>query len=276
MKGHVMVQPNVDARRRRRGKPTRQLNERELAARRRNARKSTGARSPEGKARVAQNGVTHGGYATKITCIAEGPLAEDRDEVDAFYAEMYEELDPHTPTQSVMAHEIARLGWCLQRVHTWADLAFASIERAASSDPPRFVETHTQRIAAQLALGADVLRDINRPDIEPQAFEYAVSMLYCALPDTTCTPEWQPDDGTRPSSPEAWRTLIDRLISLGWNSHKGAANWARTQAEAARSRYDIEPCPTRRTRDPERRTPCKNDGRERPSVPPVQPAARRV
>jgi hypothetical protein len=235
-----MVLPKDDPKGRRGRRPTRQLNARELAARRRNSKESTGARSKEGKARIARNALKHGGYAKNIPCIDEGPLAENRAEVDAFYAAMYEELDPRTPTQWVYSHELARLGWCLRRVHIWADLAFASIERAASSDPPRFVETHAERMAAQFALGADVLRDVNRLDIESPAFEYAVSMLYCALPDTTATPEWQPDEGIRPSSPDAWRALIERLISLGWSSRKDAANWANAQAEVARSQYEVE------------------------------------
>lgn len=227
-------------RRRRRRKPTRQLNERELAARRANARRSTGARSVEGKATVAQNALLHGGYAKSITCIAEGPLAENRDEVEAFYVAMYEELDPRTAIQWVYAQEIARLGWGLRRVNAWADLAFASIERAGLSEPPRFVVTHAERMAAEFALGAGALRDLERPDIERDAFEHAASMLYCALPEATATPEWNPDQDIRPSSPGAWRAFIDRLISLGWNSRKEAATWANAQAEAARARYEVE------------------------------------
>src|SRR4051812_33110416 len=80
----------------------RTLTAKEVAARRANAAKSTGPKSAEGKAKVAENALKHGAYQQKVTPISSGPLAEDAREVAAFVGAIVDELDPQSPIESAL------------------------------------------------------------------------------------------------------------------------------------------------------------------------------
>ena len=90
-------------------KPKSNLSEKQVAARRANAKKSTGPKTPGGKARVRENAIVHGAYARSVTCITHGPLAEDLAEVEAFQAHMLEDLDPRTAVERALAVRSPRL-----------------------------------------------------------------------------------------------------------------------------------------------------------------------
>ncbi len=89
----------------------RQLTEKELAARRANARKSTGPRTAEGKARSSQNARRHGLFAQTALLDSESP--EDFVALrDAYLAE----FDPQGPAETHLVMEMANAQWRLRRV----------------------------------------------------------------------------------------------------------------------------------------------------------------
>jgi hypothetical protein len=81
-------------------------------ANRRNAEKSTGPRTSEGKARSSRNALKHGFCATGS---ALAPL-EDRAAYASFTASIVESLRPATPLEEDLARRIADLSWRLRRV----------------------------------------------------------------------------------------------------------------------------------------------------------------
>jgi hypothetical protein len=82
----------------------------QIAANRRNAQKSTGPKTPQGKAVVAQNAVKHG-------FTANSPLlpGEDPDVFEAFKDHLTKELNPKGPTEKMLAERIIDLSWRLKR-----------------------------------------------------------------------------------------------------------------------------------------------------------------
>ena len=84
--------------------------EAQVAANRLNAQKSTGPRTAEGKAVVAQNAVKHGLLAR------EGVLrGEDREEFERHREALLEELNPTGALEVILAARIVDLTWRLHR-----------------------------------------------------------------------------------------------------------------------------------------------------------------
>jgi len=84
--------------------------QKQIEANRRNARKSTGAWTEEGKAIVAANALTHGLCSERI--IAPG---EDADEFEQFAAAMMAQLAPASPLERVFAERVVQAAWRLGR-----------------------------------------------------------------------------------------------------------------------------------------------------------------
>ena len=85
------------------------VSEKQLAANRRNAQKSTGP-GPEGKANSSRNNLRHGltGHISLLP-------TEDREAHDAFCNELIDSFNPKTPMERQLAQSIAEDSWRLNR-----------------------------------------------------------------------------------------------------------------------------------------------------------------
>ncbi len=84
--------------------------EAQIRANRRNAQKSTGPRTSQGKAAVSQNAVQHG-LSTRQTIIS----SESQADFDLYRERMLSELAPASPMESMLAERIVTLSWRLKR-----------------------------------------------------------------------------------------------------------------------------------------------------------------
>ena len=96
--------------------------EAQIEANRSNAQKSTGPRTPEGKAKVAQNAVKHGLLARQATIVGE-----DCEEFDLFRNQMRAELGPAGLVESRLVERIVGLSWRLQRAEWFGTEAFDTL-----------------------------------------------------------------------------------------------------------------------------------------------------
>ena len=92
-------------------------------ANRANAQKSTGPRTPEGKALVAQNAVKHGLLAQR-----EVVQGEDAGELALFRDRMREDLDPMGSLEGILADRVVHLAWRLRRAERLEGTALAMLE----------------------------------------------------------------------------------------------------------------------------------------------------
>ncbi|MDX9857204.1 MAG: hypothetical protein RBT76_05400 [candidate division Zixibacteria bacterium] len=84
-------------------------------ANRKNAQKSTGPITDQGKAMVAQNAVTHGLHSTRI--VIESPhYSEDPKEYQTLLASLIWELEPDGVFEHHLVHKIANAMWRYRRV----------------------------------------------------------------------------------------------------------------------------------------------------------------
>ena len=103
-----------------------------IKANRGNAKKSTGPRTPEGKAKVGQNAVKHGMFSRSIVL-----ACESKDEFDELFTEMLQQYDPQTPMERLLVDRTVCEAWRLERLQR--------IER----------EMMDARLEAELAAGGD-------------------------------------------------------------------------------------------------------------------------
>ena len=78
------------------------ISERQLAANRRNALKSRGPITPEGRAAVRHNALKHGFTAAEIIL----PTVEEAADFEAFRQKFIDEYEPATPTEQVLVEDI--------------------------------------------------------------------------------------------------------------------------------------------------------------------------
>jgi hypothetical protein len=85
----------------------------QIAANRRNAQRSTGPRTPEGKARAARNAITHGVRAQTLP-----------PEFDAFHQALIADQNPANEAESALVREIAITLWQLNSLSRAEEAAY--------------------------------------------------------------------------------------------------------------------------------------------------------
>jgi hypothetical protein len=104
----------------------------QIHANQQNAQKSTGPRSPEGKAASAQNAAKHG-LASAFRVLQH----EDQDEFGELLTSLRDEHQPATEHQAFLVEQLAKTHWILARAQRLETLAFDQLAGAEldPSDP---------------------------------------------------------------------------------------------------------------------------------------------
>jgi hypothetical protein len=153
--------------------------QKQLAANRRNAQRSTGPRSVEGKVRASQNALKTGLYAQGIVIGAE--LGSKLEELEAQFTAEYH---PTTPTERSLVDQLIHCEWMLRRfrwveTEVWkvavkrlgsSEMANISPIGYAYSDNPSISRVYRQRAAIH-KMHRETLAELRRlrtPDPEPE------------------------------------------------------------------------------------------------------------
>jgi len=95
----------------------------QVRANRSNARKSTGPRTPEGKAAASQNAVKHGLLAEQVVIKGEDPA-----QFECYRDGMLAELAPVGVVEEMLAERAVSLSWRLRRAERLQNAAFAALD----------------------------------------------------------------------------------------------------------------------------------------------------
>jgi len=140
--------------------------EAQIRANRRNAQKSTGPRSRQGRAAVSQNAVKHG-LLTRQDVIT----SESQADFDLYRERMLTELAPASPMESMLAERIVALSWRLKRAGRIQNQTIDALNANNTSSPltkltqSLLFKNHDQsqvgpfNSAAHLALGRLAIKD---------------------------------------------------------------------------------------------------------------------
>jgi hypothetical protein len=104
----------------------------QIIANRRNAQKSTGPRTPEGKAVASQNSVRHGLSAAKDVISSESQA-----DFDLHRDRIIDELEPDGPMESILVDRIVTLSWRLKRVGRFQNQTIDTLN-TDNTDPSPF------------------------------------------------------------------------------------------------------------------------------------------
>jgi len=104
--------------------------EAQIIANRRNARQSTGPRSPQGKAIVSQNALKHGLSAGRDIISSESQA-----DYDLYRNQFLTELAPTSHMEAMFAERIVNLSWRLKRVNKIQNQTFDVINKPDKTSP---------------------------------------------------------------------------------------------------------------------------------------------
>ena len=151
--------------------------EAQVLANRRNAGKSTGPRTAEGKAAVAQNAVKHG-LSARLDVIK----GEDQAEFDLHRETMLGELAPVGPMESMLAERVVSLSWRLKRVERIQNEVFDALLADRSSPLAKLVQSLSPKGLdrpedgsdgdGDLSLGRVVLKDFSNSRVLDRLLMY--------------------------------------------------------------------------------------------------------
>jgi len=210
----------------------------QIAANGRNARRSTGPRTGEGKNRSSRNAVRHGGYISQLHIIDCGRFAEDPDEVGDNVHAIVDSLDPRTGVEQALAFRIAMGFVAHNRLDFYEAGAISAINPTASLAPRPDADPLHEDLARQIA---EVLNDPeDRPTSPWSALVWlVVTNLWAGKPHPKVAGLW--DDSTKPTDDAGWEAVFHTLIKIRFSSTEDATAWARScmwthQAAIARLR----------------------------------------
>ena len=133
--------------------------ESQIRANKKNAQKSTGPKTAEGKAKSAQNATKHGLTAT--TDVIQG---ESQEEFDAHKQGFLDVLDPQNAIEDFLADHVVSLAWRLKRadrIERQLLDGFAADQQYLRDDPSRNWHYPSSSRDPDLTLGTAVRRDLD-------------------------------------------------------------------------------------------------------------------
>ena len=104
--------------------------EAKILANRRNAKKSTGPRTSEGKAAASKNSLKHG-----LTARNDIINPENQADFDLYRSQIIAELTPDSPMESILAERIVTLSWRLKRVGRIQNQTIDALNTPDTSSP---------------------------------------------------------------------------------------------------------------------------------------------
>jgi hypothetical protein len=153
------------------------ISQKQLDANRRNALKSTGPRTPQGKAAVRLNALKHGLHAQELVISPEEQAEYDRN-LDAFL----DDLHPDVPAGTALVRQIAETSWRIALLRAYeTQLLNEYLRKLKPSLKKKYRNlTPRQRLAAAFQSDAAGPRSLDRLSLQAAQLERA---FYRALHD---------------------------------------------------------------------------------------------
>jgi hypothetical protein len=146
------------------------ISEQKLEANKLNALKSTGPRTPEGRAKSALNAIKHGLCAQTVII-----SSENSDEFRAFAKNLTSDFAPLNQVERNMVKRIVSLSWRLERATKYESLVLDKILRAQFEADTQKNETNLpegHRVEAPSVRGEDGQNNETKPTLSKEELEF--------------------------------------------------------------------------------------------------------
>ena len=151
----------------------------QVAANRRNAQKSTGPHTPEGRSIVSQNALKHGLTAAHVIISSESQA-----DFDLYRDQLLTDLAPASPMESILAERIVNLSWRLKRASRFQNQTIETLIARNTSSPLAKLtqslfskgrdqsQTGPSESAPELALGRLAIKDFSNAGVLERLLMY--------------------------------------------------------------------------------------------------------
>jgi hypothetical protein len=151
----------------------------QIAANRRNAQKSTGPRTPQGRSIVSQNALKHGLTAAHVIISSESQA-----DFDLYRDQILTELAPASPMESILAERIVNLSWRLKRASRIQNQTIETLNARNTSNPLTKLtqsllykgrdqsQTSPSESSPELALGRLAIKDFSNAGVLERLLMY--------------------------------------------------------------------------------------------------------
>jgi len=201
--------------------------ERQEAANRSNAQRSTGPRSADGKARSARNALKNGLYAKGLDAIRHGPLAEDEQELLDDADELIRSLYHRDPIEWRQALEVANCYLKLTRLDKIESFSLSSDSQGGESERNLDAQIRTLTMFANTAAVIHkAITTREKPNARPWHIGAAKFVIHAARDGKQAWVKglWTKD--RTPTGDEEWRKVVYALLVDTFGTLDDAAVWA--------------------------------------------------
>ncbi len=143
----------------------------QIHANRLNAQKSTGPKSPQGKAVVAQNALKHG-----LSARHDVIITETQADFDLHRDVLIAELDPQGPMESILTDRIVSLSWRLKRADRIQNQTIDAMDEKTKHNPfpglPKLLTRNPEPQNPALTLGRLALKDFSNDRVLDRLLMY--------------------------------------------------------------------------------------------------------
>jgi hypothetical protein len=141
--------------------------QKQINANRKNAKNSTGPKTPQGKAKVSLNALKHGLTAEQAVI-----YREDQQEFEIFRANMLNELFPETTMETMLADRIVNLSWRLTRSNRFQNQAIDEMDSRDRNNPLKNLKPFTNPFKSKKDDSKEPIPDLPLGRIAIKDFSY--------------------------------------------------------------------------------------------------------
>lgn len=214
-------------------------------ANRENAQKSTGPRTPEGRARSSANALRHGAHSGRYNAVTAQVLNEDPTEISALIRNVVGGLDPQTDLERAVAQSVADGVIAGNRVRRLEAALLNTCDRTSAERDEIGVSTYEVAFGESLISAIEIIESPDGESVDVDEPHW-VQLVHDVLSRADPRPRFPlslvtPSGETRgPATDDEWREKFRELLTVVFGDVETARLCAEAHIERHRPAAELE------------------------------------